>query len=231
MVNNAVILQAYYTDDYGEMVDLVRERHQAYADRHGFDYMGIDLRELFGELFIAEFRPTIQDAIPDLLDKYEYIVRIDPDVIIGDMNIDLRTATDNTAAVRFQPNGKKPSGDLLRHEFGGLNTHINIGAVYIKRCDFTVRFVKEWVDLANKIKRSYPATAKRERFYAFQNAYNILYIKEGLPDLDPKWNYCKNRHSGCDNPVVLGYHDYPNYQRKINEMKKDLKRLGGVNGK
>ncbi len=36
-MNNALILQPYFTDDYAQMLELSKARHQAYADKWGFD--------------------------------------------------------------------------------------------------------------------------------------------------------------------------------------------------
>src|SRR5690606_9969660 len=98
---------------------------------------------------------------------------------------------------------------------GAGKNHLNIGAVYIKRNDFTLKFMDDW----------YKLTCELGGWYAAQNAFNILALKYNLPELDDKWNHTGNRHGACDCPIVRGYHGHKGFDEKMNRIIEDLKTI------
>ena len=91
-MNNAVIIQQVYSDsEYALMVAQVFQRHMEYCLKWHFDYQfilgDVDTRypkEMGGWAKI----PLIQKALVD----YEYVVYLDADAYIADMDVDLRDA-------------------------------------------------------------------------------------------------------------------------------------------
>jgi len=212
-VVKGAIFHYYTSDDYLPMLELTKARHQAYADKWDFDLIAMDIRKLDKQG--KNNSSNIINFLGYLLRSYEYVVRLDIDTLIWDMETDLRTATDEIGAVLYQANRPVPQGNLYMHKFGGKSWHFNIGAVYVKRSDFTVAFIKEWADLT----RAFNST------YGSQNAFNILALKYEVAPLDCRWNYTRNRHGECLDPVVMGYHGYPGHSLKKEMMLSDLERL------
>lgn len=217
--NSAVIFHPYFSADYEPMLNLIMPRHKAYADKWGFDLMPVDFRRLMVRADVELVQAEMVGYASQLLKKYSHVIWLDLDTLIWDFETDLRTATDEIGAVRFKADRPLATGDLLTYYFGGKNNHLNCGAVYIKRTPFTLDFVDEWFGLANRL----------PGWYSAQNAFNILAIQYDLPDLDIRWNYNRNRHGKCENPVVRGYHGYRGIPNKMNALNADLRAL--KNGK
>lgn len=217
--NNAVIFHPYFSDDYIPMLDAITPRHKAYCAKWGFDFDPVDFRKPFSNADMDLVQLDMVIYTNQLLKRYNYVAWLDLDTLIWDMETDLREATDEIGAVRFNENKPIATGDLFSYHFGYKNNHFNCGCVYIKRTPFTLDFVDEWVGLA----RNLPS------WYSAQNAFNILAIQYGLPDLDIRWNYNRNRHGKCENPVVRGYHGYRGIPNKMNALNADLRAL--KNGK
>lgn len=214
-MNNALILQPYFTDDYVQMLELSKARHQAYADKWGFDLCHLDLRKALIKVDIETVQAEEVGLVGKLLSAYDYIVWTGVDSLIWDMDIDLRTATDRIGAVRFNAHLRIPTDNLHKRYFGGKNNHFNLGTTYIKKCPFTIGFIDAWNEIAHEI----------GGWYGAQNAFNILAIENDLPALDKRWNYNRNRHKGCENPVIIGYHGYRGVDLKIKKMSQDIGRL------
>lgn len=215
MVENALILQPYFTDDYAQMLELSKARHQAYADKWGFDLLHLDLRKALFRVELETVQAEEVALVGKLLSDYSFIVWTGVDSLIWDMDTDLRTATDRIGAVRFNAHLRIPSENLYKRYFGGKHNHFNLGTTYMKRCPFTLDFVREWSELSHEI----------GGWYGAQNAFNILAIEHDLPALDKRWNYNRNRHKGCPDPVIIGYHGYRGVDLKIKKMSQDIGRL------
>ncbi len=216
--NSAVIFHPYFSADYEPVLKLITPRHQAYAEKWGFDLHPVDFRRLLIKADVDLVQAEMVAYTSQLLNKYSYVVWLDLDTLIWDIKTDLRTATDEIGAVRFHADRPKATGDLSKFHFGGYRVnHLNCGAVYIKRTPFTLDFVSEWLGLSRQT----------PDWYSAQNAFNILAIKYDLPDLDIRWNYNRNRHGKCKNPVVRGYHGYRGIPNKMSAIKADLRGLNG----
>ena len=214
--SSAVIFHPYFSEDYAPMLELIKPRHTAYTDKWGFDLLPVDFRKLMVKADVELVQAEMVGYASQLLSKYNYVVWLDLDTLIWDMDVDLRTATDEIGAVRFHPHRPMATGDLFSCHFGGVKVnHLNCGAVYIKRTSFTLDFMDEWAGLA----RQSPG------WYSAQNAFNILTMGYGLPDLDFRWNYNYNRHGVCRKPVVKGYHGYRGLDKKMSAIESDLRAL------
>lgn len=217
MVNNAVILQHYFTDDHTPMIDITKMRHQKYADKHGFDLVYVDLRTINSDIGRDTAEAVRVDAVNKFLHKYEYIACFDLDVIIHDMSVDLRNATEQIGAVRFDADKPMPTlKDAYTYKFYSRNNHLNLGVFYVNRTPLTIKIVEEWANLSRDI----------GGWYSCQRAFNILSMKYELPDIDARWNYSSDRQPLRKNPVVVGYHRHHPVERKIEAMQADMRKYG-----
>jgi hypothetical protein len=162
---DAIIIQSWFTPDYTQMIDLTRDLHAFYAKRHGMDYAANDMTNSAITTGLKCYHDIA--LIKQALDSgYEYVISADIDVIIWDLNRDLREACIDIRGVRF---------DAMRVK------HVNIGMMYIKNCDLTHKFIKEWEEQAR---------SRTGSQFGSQQAFNIVTGKYNIPPLDPTWNYC-----------------------------------------
>ncbi|OPZ48133.1 MAG: hypothetical protein BWY95_01033 [Bacteroidetes bacterium ADurb.BinA104] len=202
MVKDTAILQAWYSHEYDCLVDLTKERHQAYADKHNMDFVLHDLTEHPDreKPSVMEFRHI--GWIKDLLNRgYSNVIYLDVDCIIWNFEQDLRDACIDVRGVRF---------DVMRVK------HVNMGAVYVHDCELTRDFIREWQPRA---------LYRIGDWYGCQNAFNIVTKKLQIPPLDCTYNYTAGEHKGNDNPAVKGYHTYIGVPAKYKAMRKDLHAL------
>ena len=196
-MNDAIIIQSWFTPDYTRLIDLTRDRHAQYAKRHGMDYIANDMTNQAITTGMKCYHDIA--VINEALNKgYTYVINADIDIIIWDMERDLRKACIDIRGVRF---------DAMRVK------HVNIGMTYIKDCDLTRRFIVDWEAQARHRTGSQ---------FGSQNAFNIVTGKYKIPPLDWTWNYCYSQHKGIDKPAVRGYHDFIGFEHKMNAMMEDL---------
>lgn len=199
-MNDAILIQSFFTPDYKQMIDLTRDRHAAYTEKHNMDYLPNDLTNAGITTGQKCYRDI--DIIKGALDKgYKYVINADIDIIIWDLERDLREACRDIRAVRF---------DAMRVK------HINIGITYVRSCELTYQFIKEW---------EVQARSRQNSQFGSQNAFNMVSWKMGIPPLDPTWNYCYSQHEGLIKPAVRGYHDFIGFEYKMNAMREDLEAL------
>lgn len=199
-MQDAILIQSWFTPDYRQMIDLTRDRHAFYAKKHDMDYLPNDLTASG----ITTGQKCYQDikTIKSALDKgYEFVINMDIDAIIWDLNRDLREACIDIRGVRF---------DAMRVK------HVNIGITYIRNCEITRRFIKAW---------EAQAIGRQASQFGSQNGFNIVTGQMGIPPLDPTWNYCYSQHKGIDKPAVRGYHDFIGFDYKMKAMRDDLDAL------
>jgi len=199
-MHDAILIQSWFTPDYKPMIDLTRGRHELYCKQHDMDYLPNDLTDAG----ITTGQKCYQDikTIKSALDKgYEFVINMDIDAIIWDLNRDLREACIDIRGVRF---------DAMRVK------HVNIGITYIRNTEITRHFIKAW---------EAQAIGRQGSQFGSQNAFNIITAQMGIPPLDPTWNYCYSQHKGIVKPAVRGYHDFIGLDYKLNAMRDDLDAL------
>ena len=199
-MQDAILIQSWFTPDYTPMIDLTKGRHKAYCKQHNMDYWLNDLTDTR----ITTGQKCYQDieTIKSALDKgYQYVINADIDIIIWDLQRDLREACIDIRGVRF---------DAMRVK------HVNIGITYIRNCELTHRFIEAW---------EAQAIGRQGSQFGSQNAFNIVTAQMGIPPLDPTWNYCYSQHEGIIKPAVRGYHDFIGLEYKMNAMQDDLDAL------
>lgn len=206
-MNDAVLLQQCWVGnvgglgDYQPLLELTRERNEAYCKQHGFDY----------EALVGTINPKYADVkkggwvkiemIQQAIEKgYKYIVWLDPDTLIKDLGEDLR-------------NGCPEGIGACWHRIPQLN-HWNVGALYIKNVSGVKEFMNEWLE-------SFPG----QRQWMEQGEFNRLAMKSGLvKTISDRWNATLN-YSMVPDAVVLGYHGNGTAEQRLEMMKGTLKRM------
>ena len=89
-MNNAVLIQHAYDGEFQPMMELTKERHAAYCERFGFDFW----HEIHNKSRPMETGGWAKiELMQKALSKgYEYIVWLDADALIYDVEVNLREA-------------------------------------------------------------------------------------------------------------------------------------------
>lgn len=186
-MKNAILLQQAWDGnvaglgDYRLMLELTRQRNEEYCKQHRFDFWPL----------VGTLDPKYSDVkrggwvkiemILDAMQKgYKYIVWLDPDTLIKDLEEDLRNGCDGIGA--------------CWHRIPQLN-HWNVGALYIENSDEAYEFTKDWL-------KAFPG----ERQWMEQGEFNKLAMKRTIvKTISDRWNSTLN-YSMVPDAVVLGFH-------------------------
>jgi len=186
-MNNAILLQHAFAgrspeDDFAPMLELTHERNIAYCEKHGFDYdYLIGCRD-------PRFNDPYQGAWPkvemihDALQKnYQYVVWLDADTIIRDLDTDLRDGCPNGIGACWM---RIPQLD-----------HWNTGVLYLQNSQAVRNFVSEWL-------AQFPGHLQWKE----QGVFNVMAMKSRLVQtISDRWNATLN-YSMVPDAVVLGFH-------------------------
>jgi hypothetical protein len=212
-----IIIQAALTETTGftvnnpflDMMRLIYQRHAAYSRAHNYDYWHI-----IGSMY-PEMKGGGWDKI-DLIRRamelgYQYIVWIDSDAAIMDLEAELTDAL---------PEGKDFGAvlhDPAKSEFlksCEVPSHCNVGVTYWRNTELTQRFVLEWF-------ASHPG----EERWVEQGSFNKLIADDRYKDafhvVDDTYNATVNVNE-VDKPVVKGWHGIMPPVKRLNMMKKEL---------
>jgi hypothetical protein len=200
-MNNAILIQHAYKGEFEPMLELTRARNEAYCQAHNFDY--------WCECYDDPRWPVEHGGWVkiDLIQKamkagYEYIVWLDADAMIADMETDLRDA--------IQPNRI----GACWHRIPQLN-HWNVGVLYLDNSPETRGFISDWL-----ASYSEPKDGWKE-----QGVFNRMAMKsKTVVTLSDKWNATINV-SMVPDAVVLGFHGAGNAQQRYGLMKQALAEL------
>lgn len=204
-MNDAVLIQQCWIGDNGQgdyapLMELTKERNEAYCQRHNFDYVyhyGIDGLK-YADLNAGCWTKIelIQKA---LADGYEFIVWLDPDAMIKDMDTDLRDAFINGIGACW-------------HRIPQLN-HWNVGVLYVRNTPDAKAFIDEWLS-------TYPGPRDG---WNEQGVFNKMAMKSKVVQtVSDRWNATIN-YSIVPDAVVLGFHGYGNAAQRLSGMKAALK--------
>ncbi len=119
--------------DYGGMVDDFRPRHQAYCDRHGYEFCAD-----------AAVHDEVQDWMWDKIfrlrhylreGKHSHIFWMDADVIVTDLSADMRDTVGPDKWLGMVKHGGSWNGEYP--------WHYNTGVMYLYACPEALQFIEE----------------------------------------------------------------------------------------
>lgn len=199
---NAILIQQIYPDTAGvEMLKLTEAHHAAYCKRHGFDYQCVydnpipdsdPLKGSWGKVKL------IKDALDE---GYEYVIWLDADTLIVDMDTDLRDA------IEFYQIGACWQRIPQLH-------HWNVGALYVDNCKETREFIDAWL-------ARYPGQSS----WLEQGEFNELAMQsKTVVTIVDRWNATVDV-SEVPDAVVLGFHGQGSTENRIELMRDTLNQL------
>ena len=204
-MNNALLMQHVYGGtDYVNLLKITAGRNLDYCLAHKFDFEMIVNDELpaainqCGDWAKVHMIRAAMDA------PYKFIVYLDPDTVIVDMNADLRDGCplDKIGMCRHI---------LTNPPYTIYLDHLNVGAIYISNCEATRAFVDRWL-------AGYPGT--QEPPWWEQGV--MARINDGtVVEIDAKWN-ATGKVNPSPNPVVLGFHGQGDVRQRFNDMCKAI---------
>ena len=208
---NAVLIQQVWIGEfpnpsgvgsYEPMMELTKERNEAYCKKHNFDYWHIVGTEGLktGDIYAGCW--TKIELIQRALEQgYEYIVWLDPDALIKDMDTDLRDGCINGIGACW-------------HRIPQLN-HWNVGVLYVKNTPEVKAFIDEWLS-------AYPGPRSG---WNEQGVFNEMGMKSKVVQtISDRWNATLN-YTFVPDAVVLGYHGNGTAKQRYDMMSATLKNL------
>lgn len=197
MSNNALLIQHCSADWDGiNLLKVTAARNLEYCSTHQFDF----------EMLISGDSPKSGDWEKVKLLRiamelpYEFIVYLDADTVIVDMQADLRDGCppEKIGACRH----------ILTSPPYNVNLdHLNVGALYISNCEATRKFMDKWLEGA-------PGTSAPAWWE--QGVFNN--INDGtVAVIDDKYN-ATGKVNPSPNPVVLGFHGQGDVRTRFNLM-------------
>ena len=199
-MNNAVLIQHAYVGVFEPLMELTKEHHATYCERHNFDY--------WYEIGEIE-RPKEHGAwakvklILKALEKgYEFIVWLDADAMIYDADVDLREA------IQADKIG------VCWHRIPQLN-HWNVGVMYLHNSVAVQNIIDNWW-------ASYPAPADG---WFEQGVFNRISISnKTVVTISDRWNATFDVNMVPD-AVVLGFHGQRDAQYRLKLMQQALDKI------
>jgi hypothetical protein len=210
-MNNAVLIQQVWigsypngfgSGSYEPMMELTKERNEAYCRKHNFDYVyklgvdGLRCNDIDAGCWtkIELIQQTIEQG-------YEYIVWLDPDALIADMETDLRLGCIDGIGACW-------------HRIPQLN-HWNVGVLFIKNTPEVKTFIDEWLS-------AYPGPRDG---WNEQGVFNKMAMKSRVVQtISDRWNATLN-YSFVPDAVVIGYHGNGDAAKRLAMMKGTLEKL------
>jgi hypothetical protein len=199
--NDAILVQHVSENWEGaNMFKVTAARNIEYILRHKMDYQmliaGQDIDKIGDWAKVRLLRQTME------IEQYKYIIWLDCDTVIIDMDADLRDGCppDKIGACRHV---------LTKPPYNLNLDHLNIGALYIQNTEANKKRMDDWL-------AGYPGPetpAWRE-----QGVFNNIGI--GV-EIDAKWN-ATGKVNPSPNPVVLGFHGQGDVRGRFDQMCKAL---------
>jgi len=211
-MRDAVLIQQVYNwfhnDDYRPMLELVKDRHQAYADKWQMDYLTV----------IGAVKPEWEawhggwakvELIRQMLEKdYQYVCWVDADAMIVDLNTDLRTGC--------------PTGiGMVKHDGTGTpGAHLNVGVILMQNSADVRAFVNEWAS-------HYPGTTE----FPWYEQGEIHKMRSeakwagAIEEIPAKWNSCLAAANHVEDAIIEGWHGMGNGSMRYLQMSQYLRIL------
>lgn len=202
-MNNAILIQQVYPNaGYTPMLELTRERNKHYCIRWQMDFQCLESASSrkFADPKVGSWSKV--ELIQMALDKgYQYVVWLDADTIIKDLDTDLRDGCINGIGACWQ-------------RIPQLH-HWNVGALYIQKSDEAREFIKDWI-------KGYPGLNDG---WNEQGVFNKLAMQNKIVQtISDRWNATLN-HTMVPDAVVLGFHGYGTTQERYEAMQATLNSL------
>lgn len=201
-MNNAVLIQQAYPGlGYEEMINLTWDRNADYCNKWDFDYW-THIDPIVPEWDVKHGGWAKIELIRRALDAgYQYVVWLDADAMIYDLETDLRDGC--------------PKGiGACYHRIPQLN-HWNVGVMYMQNSDEVISFIEEWI-------LKFPG-AKDGWFE--QGVFNRMGMtRKIVHTISDKWNATVNVNIVPD-AVVLGFHGHGDAKQRLQAMKDTLQRI------
>jgi hypothetical protein len=193
-MNDALLIQHATNCHSGKMLALTYARHTDYCAAHNFDYWALS-----GRYPVAAMEsPWIKMSLVKwaAMMDYKYIVWMDLDAVILDMNADLRDACVKPANMVIWPHPAP---------------YLQAGVIYYNNTDYKA------YELAAR------CVAERSGYRHEQDQLNEMAMKqpELFSSLDIKWNWGEHCGVPCAAPVVRAWH-LIDFRVKFELMKKEL---------
>jgi len=184
--------------DYHPLLELTRARNEEYCKRHDFDFLAIVGTADLKYPDIRKGNWTKVELIQRAMEQgYDYIVWLDPDAMIKDMDTDLRLGCIDGIGVCWQ---RIPQMD-----------HWNTGVIYVRNSIEVKKFIDEWI-----------ATYPGKTGWKEQGEFNELAMKSKVVQtISDRWNATLN-YSMVPDAVVLGFHGYGDAIHRLNAMQSIL---------
>lgn len=196
-MNNAVLIQqAYPGKGYEEMINLTWDRNADYCNKWDFDYWA-HIDPIVPEWDIKNGGWAKIELIRQALDKgYQYIVWLDADAMIYDLETDLRDGC--------------PKGiGACWHRIPQLN-HWNVGVMLMQNAYEVCEFIVNWI-------KEYPGA--NDGWFE-QGVFNRMGMKSKVVHtLSDKWNATLNVNMVPD-AVILGFHGHGDAKQRYEAMKR-----------
>jgi hypothetical protein len=212
-MNNAVVIQQAYRGrqwigSFIPALELVEPIHFAYCKKWSIDYMSV-----IGEVR-ADYLPNqggwakIELVRQALAKGYKYVMWVDADAMIVDINTDLRAGC---------PEGV---GMVLHNGRGTPGPHLNVGVMLVKNSDRVKAFYEE---LASR----YPGTTDfpwYEQGEANKMAKDPKW-QDVVFQIDNKWNSCLWANTHVDDAVIEAWHGMGDPAQRTAQMQAYLEIL------
>jgi hypothetical protein len=195
-MNDSIILQQIYPGlGYSNLIEFTIGQTMRYCQRHNFDYK-LDVSN------VVDWPPENGGwakllLIRDALEKYKYVVWLDADAMIVDMDADLRDAVSDGIGV-------------TQNHFP---EHHNVGMLYVRSSLAVTKFFDAWI-------AEYPGYD----FWREQRVFNdmVLLYPDLVHTIPDKYNSCWNNNY-CDDRIVATFHGCGNWQERLELMKKEAR--------
>lgn len=209
-MNNAILIQQVYpmeTDSYLPMLELTKQRNRNYCARWQMDFQCLESASSIKYADPKEGAWAKVELIKMALEKgYKYIIWLDADAMIKDIDTDLRDGCiDGVGACWMR--------------IPQLN-HWNVGVLYVTNTPQVKQFIDAWL-------AEYPGI--NDGWYE-QGVFNRLGMKSKVVQtVSDRWNATLN-YSMVPDAVVLGFHGYGKTQERFEAMQSTLKSLEAREG-
>lgn len=202
-MNDCILIQQIYPDTEGvKLLELTKQRHRDYCIRHQMDFQSLASASSlkYADPKVGSWSKI--ELVKFALDKgYKFVIWLDADTLIKDLDVDLRDGCVDGIGACWQ---RIPQIH-----------HWNVGALYFVNTPQVRQFIDAWL-------AGYPGLGDG---WNEQGVFNKLGMKSKVVQtISDRWNATLN-HTMVPDAVVLGYHGYGSTQERYDAMQNTLNRL------
>ncbi len=202
---NAILIQQVYPmeqNSFKPMLELTRQRNRDYCIRWQMEYQCLESASSpkYADPFTGSWS-KVELIKMALNDGYKYVIWLDADALIKDIDTDLRDGCINGIGACWQ-------------RIPQLN-HWNVGVLYCVNTPQVKEFIDAWLE-------GFPGLGDG---WNEQGVFNKLAMQSKVVQtISDRWNATLN-YSMVPDAVVLGYHGYGSAQERFEAMQATLKTL------